>query len=112
MSKPKFNIYRNGKVHVMAEKCATCIFRPGNQMDLLPGRVAGMVKGCLAKDGTIPCHETLHRYPRKHAVCRGFFDAYQRDIATLRLAIAFGITTEQSNERSTTQTTVRQPKGD
>ena len=38
----------------------------------------------------------LTRSTRKHAVCRGFFDAYQRDIAPLRLAVAMGKIKEQS----------------
>ena len=95
VSKAEFNIYRDGQVHVMAEKCSTCIFRPGNLMDLAPGRVAGMVRDCLEQDSTIVCHKTLYRRTRKHAVCRGFFDAYQGDIAPLRLAVAMGKIKEQ-----------------
>lgn len=60
-------------VRVMAERCATCIFRRGNRMHLRPGRLAGMVAEVRRKEGCIPCHETLD--DRVQAVCRGQFDA-------------------------------------
>lgn len=36
---------RDGAVWVMSEKCATCIFRPGNLMHLNDGVVARMKRG-------------------------------------------------------------------
>lgn len=57
---------------MMAERCDTCIFRPGNRMHLLPGRVRQMVEEVKRKEGCIPCHETL-ALPEQ-AVCRGQFD--------------------------------------
>jgi hypothetical protein len=74
-------VYRDGRVHVMAKMCATCIFRPGNAMQLQPGRVAGMVQEAVRHDSCITCHDTLDG---KQAVCRGFFDKH----ATAPLQIA------------------------
>ncbi len=63
---------------VLDAKCATCIFRPGNPMDLRPGRVKGMVRDSLAGGGFITCHATLPYAGTgaESAVCRGFFDAH------------------------------------
>ena len=65
--------YRDGFVHVLADRCETCIFRPGNRMDLQPGRVKGMVKQARKNESAIICHSTLGG---AEAVCRGFFDLY------------------------------------
>lgn len=65
--------FREGKVHIMAQRCPTCIFRPGNLMDLEPGRVADMVREAKRRDSAIICHETLGGYK---ALCRGFFDKH------------------------------------
>lgn len=73
--------YRNGKVHICSEKCETCIFRPGNRMHLMPGRVKDMVRDSLRKETAIICHSTLDG---AQAVCRGFFDRYET--TPLRLA--------------------------
>lgn len=65
--------YRDGRVHVQAQMCATCIFRPGNLMHLQRGRVREMVDKAKEKDTAIVCHDT---YDGEQAVCRGFFDAH------------------------------------
>src|ERR1017187_5870798 len=52
-------VFRDGKVHVCAEMCETCIFRPGNLMNLSEGRVESMVQEATKRDSCIPCHETL-----------------------------------------------------
>lgn len=56
----------------MRERCSTCIFRPGNRMQLQPGRVRGMVAEVKRNEGCIPCHKTLDL--PEQAVCRGQFD--------------------------------------
>lgn len=66
--------YRDGKVHVCEEMCATCIFRPRNLMQLRPGRVRGMVDEAKRLDTAIVCHGTLDG---EHAICRGFFDRHK-----------------------------------
>lgn len=83
-------VFSDGRVHVMAEKCATCIFRPGNLMSLEPGRVAGMVREARSSDaGNIPCHETLYGQSDQKAVCRGFFDKHATPV--LQIADRMGI---------------------
>jgi hypothetical protein len=79
------NVYSRGVVRVMAERCSTCIFRPGNLMELRRGRVRSMLDG-IGDEGCIPCHETLDA--EEQAVCRGQFDT--RKTAPLRLAESMG----------------------
>jgi hypothetical protein len=68
----KTNVASRGVVRVMADRCATCIFRPGNLMRLHAGRVRGMVAAVKRDDGCIPCHKTIDL--EEQAVCRGQFD--------------------------------------
>lgn len=81
-------VYSNGKVHVMADKCSTCIFRPGNLMTLQPGRVKEMVEGASSAGSVIPCHKTIHGSAEQEAVCRGYYDAQAERVLALRLAVA------------------------
>ena len=68
------NTFRNGKVHVLSEQCKTCIFRPGNLMQLSRGRVKEMVRLSKKTESYIVCHSTLEG---DTAVCRGFFDRHR-----------------------------------
>lgn len=81
--------YRDGRVHVLAEQCATCVFRPGDLMHLGPARRAELVRENA--DSALTCHATLYRDDVDHAVCRGFFDRYQT--LPLRLAVTLGVIT-------------------
>lgn len=92
------DVYREGKVHVCARMCSTCIFRPGNLMDLTEGRVAQMVSDATTDDGCIPCHHTTHRGGGE-AVCRGFFEL--RSTLTLRLAAVLNVIEWQEPESLT-----------
>lgn len=74
----------------MAERCETCIFRPGNLMHLQPQRVRGMVNEIKRDDGCIPCHKTLDLV--EQAICRGQFDCVQTP--TLQLAERLGVIEE------------------
>ncbi|MFD8723961.1 hypothetical protein ACFV2H_39905 [Streptomyces sp. NPDC059629] len=78
-----------GIVRVCARRCDTCIFHPGNLMDLQPGRVAAMVTRARQTEGHVVCHETLGT--ETPAICRGFIDGPDqgRSLA-LRLARALG----------------------
>lgn len=77
----RHNIYRDGKVHVLAEQCSTCIFRPGNLMHLSPGRLKDIVNEASSEDGSIVCHQTLEDMGSgENAVCLGFFDRYKTTI--------------------------------
>ena len=69
----RHNTYRDGRVHVQAELCSSCIFRPGNLMQLRSGRVRGMVDEARASESAIVCHQTLDG---DNSVCRGFFDRF------------------------------------
>jgi hypothetical protein len=77
-------VFVNGRVHVRRTQCKTCIFRPGNLMNLVPGRVEQMVADATAADGCIPCHHHLHNDEPVEPVCRGFYDRH----ATTLLQIA------------------------
>ncbi len=59
---------------MLAERCETCIFRPGNRMHLEPGRVKAMVQQCERREGVIPCHMTIWGQGQP-AICRGFYDS-------------------------------------
>lgn len=87
-------VYSNGKVHVMAARCSTCIFRPGNLMNLRPGRVKQMVEGSIADEAGITCHKTLYGQAEQEAVCRGFYDAHGDKVRTLQIAARLGVIEE------------------
>lgn len=85
----KHNAYRDGKVHVCKVMCKTCIFHPGNRMDLSPGRVDKMIVDAEKKDSAIICHSTL---TGDNAVCRGFYENHST--YPLRLARVMGVVEE------------------
>lgn len=80
--------FRDGKVHVLSDKCKTCIFRPGNLMHLRAGRVKDMVETSISQEAAITCHSTLKHPETPRAICRGFFDSYSNEVFPLRLAKA------------------------
>jgi hypothetical protein len=84
-------VYRDGMVHVLAEKCPTCIFRSVNdgRIQLNPGRVAGMVMDARAHGSVIPCHTTIWEIDTP-AICRGYWDLPRR-VALLQVAERLGI---------------------
>lgn len=83
----KTNVASRGVVRVQAEKCATCIFKPGNKMDLRRGRLKDMVEGVRYIEGVITCHETMGH--EENAVCRGQYDSHKTPL--LQLADAMGV---------------------
>lgn len=85
------NVYDGEHLHVMAERCSTCIFRPGNLMQLKEGRVEAMEAEAMADRGCIPCHKTILGQREQEAVCRGFFDRHKNDHRLLALADQIGI---------------------
>lgn len=91
MSQP---VYHSGRVHVKAQMCSTCIFRPGNLMTLAAGRVKEMVDGSIADGAGITCHKTIYGQAEQEATCRGFFDAYAEKVPAFRLAKAMDIIKE------------------
>jgi hypothetical protein len=81
--------YRDGKVHVLREKCSTCVFRPGNLMHLSPGRLKELIETNLAAEAAFSCHQTLPAYgTAAQALCRGYVDRYRQHVPALRLATA------------------------
>lgn len=81
--------YYDGRVHVLRERCSTCVFRPGNLMRLGRGRLADLVESNVAGDSALTCHSTLYRDDVEPAVCRGFFDGYTT--TPLQLAERLGL---------------------
>lgn len=73
-------------VRVCADRCTTCIFRPGNLMSLEPGRVASMLKEAVADEGHIVCHKTLGT--KAPAICAGFATHPTGRMASLALRLA------------------------
>ena len=91
------NIFRDGRVHVLSEECATCIFRP-HERPVDGARVAGMVRATKDTDGaTVVCHKTIYEAegePQENAICRGWFDRLAGRDALLQLAIDMDIIKE------------------
>jgi hypothetical protein len=78
------------RVRILSEKCATCIFKPGNKMELREGARDQLVEETLAADSYIVCHSTLpyFKHPEAQpAVCRGFWDVHARDSLATRLVL-------------------------
>ena len=71
--------YRDGRIHVLSEKCSTCVFRPQNLMHLAPGRLKDLVESNVENGSALTCHQTLPygEYDAEPAVCRGFYDAHK-----------------------------------
>lgn len=76
---PKFNAYRNDKIHVVKGMCKTCVYRPDSTVYKNP------IIDKAIKDGTaVICHSTLGT--KENAVCGGFY--INDPTLTLRLAEA------------------------
>lgn len=79
-----------GRPRVQADKCPTCIFRPGDLMHLRPGTVKAMVDE--ARNSFIPCHDTLPRVSdTPPAVCAGWYECHGERSQTMQiLTMLFG----------------------
>jgi hypothetical protein len=81
-----------GLSRLLAERCSTCILRPGDRMYLGPERTVEFVRQVLDQGTYVICHQTLTYgdYPDYGpAICRGFFDAYSSRSRALLLLRAF-----------------------
>jgi len=89
------DVYRDGKVHVLAEECQTCIFRP-HERPVSGARVAEMVRATTSEEGgNVVCHSTLYRSDDvQHAVCRGWYDRLSDRDPVFRLAKIMGVIVE------------------
>lgn len=76
-------IFRDGKVHVRARQCETCIFKREQAISLRPGRRSQMESEALARGSAIVCHESLGGL---QCVCRGFYNRHRRESTPLQLA--------------------------
>jgi hypothetical protein len=74
---------------VFAERCGTCVFRPGNLLDLRPGRFKSVVDRNLEAGALLPCHETTHGQADREVMCRGFYDAYGEQVNVVRVMDRF-----------------------
>ena len=92
---PKHNVFRDGKVHVLSEKCQTCIFNPHTR-PVAGSRVAEMVRDTMDVEGsTVVCHSTLYgEGEREDAICRGWYDRLADRDPLLGLAQAMDIIEE------------------
>lgn len=96
-------VYRDGRVHVLAARCATCILRPdGSIRDTLqPGRVRELVAANRDADAAPACHHTTYgQDSRGEAICRGYWDLFADRSPTLALAKALDVVTYQDEEQS------------
>jgi hypothetical protein len=85
-----FDIFREGRVHVLSEECATCVFRPHERP--VPGAtVAGIVRDTKDVDGsTLVCHSTI-LYAEHSAICRGWYERLGDKDAIVGAAKRIGI---------------------
>ncbi|MFJ2112317.1 hypothetical protein ACIOEX_10545 [Streptomyces sp. NPDC087850] len=77
------------RLRVMADKCATCVFRPGNLMALEPGVLARIVNQNNERGAWLTCHATLPYGANPgfgQAVCHGYFIAHKKNSQGLQLA--------------------------
>lgn len=86
-----------GKPRLLSEQCSTCIGRPGNKMDLRPGRVRQMVQACIQGGDGVACHQTLPYGGHPDfapAYCRWIYDHYGDQINYFRIIMRLGGFTE------------------
>lgn len=84
--------FRDGKVNVCSQMCGDCVFRPGNLMNLNPGRLKELVDKNLKADTGLICHQTIYgQDERGEALCRGFYDRYGAEVTPLRMAAALEV---------------------
>lgn len=81
-----------GRPQALAEKCGTCIFRAGDPMQLGAARIRDVIERNRENGSLLTCHQTLSygSHPEVgQAACRGFLDAYGREVAAGRLAYEY-----------------------
>lgn len=72
---------------LLAERCSSCIFRPGNLMRLRPGRLAEVTAANRGRGTLLICHQTLADADPgvPEAMCRGYWDAYAPDSSVVQV---------------------------
>jgi hypothetical protein len=86
----------DGKVRVLSRRCGTCVFRPGNPMQLAPGRFEELIRRNVDAGALLTCHSTLPYGDHPDfgpAVCAGFWAQYAMSTAAGRMAeFVLGVT--------------------
>jgi len=83
-----------GRVRVFRRRCSTCVFRPGNLMHLVPGRLEQLVAENVERGALLTCHQTLPYgvHPElQPAVCAGFWARHGMETPAGRLARVIGL---------------------
>lgn len=75
---------------VFEEQCNTCIFRPGNPMQLMPGRLKDVVQSNLFNGTLLVCHKTTYGQAEESVLCKGFFDKYGPQTAAYQILHRLG----------------------
>jgi hypothetical protein len=73
------------EVLLQADKCSTCIFRPGNPMQLNPGRLKDVTDTNKARGTVLMCHKTTFGQADQEAMCRGYYDLHGKDSAVMQV---------------------------
>jgi hypothetical protein len=82
----------SGKVRVLTRQCATCIFRPGDPMQLGAERTLQVINHNLQAGALLTCHATLPYGDHPEfgpAVCAGFWSRHRNDVLAGRMAQLF-----------------------
>lgn len=87
MRNNRFNVFRDGLVHVQEKMCETCIYKPNSP--ILTETRQQMQDEALKDETAIVCHSTLDC--RYQAICRGYANSVKEDSLMLRMAEAFGL---------------------
>lgn len=64
----RFNVFRDGFVHVQARMCESCIYRESSPLMEVP-----IKRQAVAAGTGVVCHSTLDPRPKANAICAGFF---------------------------------------
>lgn len=83
--------YDRAGFYVMRDNCSTCIFRPGNLMNLNEGRLKELTDSTDRDDTNVICHQTLD--DEVGAVCKGSAD--RRPGQALQIAQRLGLVVER-----------------
>ncbi|MGK5680195.1 hypothetical protein [Actinoplanes sp. URMC 104] len=91
------------RTRLLTRMCHTCVFRPGNLMQLSQGRLHELVEQARQAESYIICHSTLPGMAPDDvapAVCRGFADRYSTQ-ALQAIERLFGFTEIEPPPKST-----------
>lgn len=73
---------------LFSRKCDTCVFHPGNRMDLQPGRLQNLIESNRREGTMLICHKTIDYgdHPEVgQTMCRGYFDAYAAESQVVQI---------------------------